>query len=229
MLTIHFLHHNRIAIARALVRDPDILLLDEATSALDNASEAKVQAALEKASEGRTTIIVAHRLSTIRKADKIFVLKDGEVVEVGSHNELMAMNGQYKALVLNQVGSVERDGLLVRTNSMMKEVDEDEREIDMMQEEQIDEKSASDSIPLMKLMNWNHDEWVYITVGCICSVAMGAAMPFFSIIFGGLIETMSLADPDQIRSETNMYSIYFLIIGVVAGLSSFLSVCMTTH
>lgn len=189
-----------------------------------------MQAALEKASEGRTTIIVAHRLSTIRKADKIFVLKDGSVVEVGNHNDLMAMNGQYKALVLNQVGSVERDGLLVRTNSMMKQVDEDEREIDMMSEEQSDEKSASDSIPLLKLMGWNKDEWVYITVGCISSIAMGAAMPFFSIIFGSLIETMSLADPDQIRSETNVYSIYFLVIGIVAGLSAFLSVFIwTTH
>lgn len=93
---------QRLAIARALIRNPKVLILDEATSALDSTSERLVQEALERLMAGRTTFVVAHRLSTIRGADRIVVMRSGKIVEVGSHDELLGTGGHYSALVHGQ-------------------------------------------------------------------------------------------------------------------------------
>ena len=86
---------QRIAIARALLKNPPVLILDEATSNLDSDSEKAVQSALEELMKGRTTLVVAHRLSTIRNVDRIYVLVNGCVAEVGSHDELLALGGEF--------------------------------------------------------------------------------------------------------------------------------------
>lgn len=101
---------QRIAISRAIVKNPSILLLDEATSALDAESEKSVQEALDRVMVGRTTVVVAHRLSTVRNADVIAVIQDGKIVETGNHDELILNpNSAYASLVqLQETGHLQR-------------------------------------------------------------------------------------------------------------------------
>lgn len=89
---------QRLSIARALLKDAPILILDEATSSLDTESEREVQRALENLMQNRTTIVIAHRLSTIKNADRIIVLKEGQLVEEGTHAELLEREGEYSSL-----------------------------------------------------------------------------------------------------------------------------------
>lgn len=134
---------QRVAIARAIVSDPKILLLDEATSALDTKSEGVVQRALDAAAVGRTTIVIAHRLSTIRTADNIVVMKDGRIVEQGTHDALIESDGAYAALVQAQ---------RLRHNDEEQSISSEEEKAAMTTEAELDkiatrksETSASDS------------------------------------------------------------------------------------
>ncbi|XP_016993296.2 ATP-dependent translocase ABCB1 [Drosophila takahashii] len=233
---------QRIAIARALIRDPEILLLDEATSALDTASEAKVQAALEKVSAGRTTIVVAHRLSTVRRADRIVVINKGEVVESGTHQELMELKDHYYNLVTTQLG--DDDGsVLSPTGDIYKNFDikdEDEEEIKVLSEDEEEEEEVADKKdkkkkkkvkdpnevkPMKEVMKMSKPEYLQITVGCISSVIMGCAMPIFAVLFGSILQVLSVRDNDEyVRENSNQYSLYFLIAGIVVGIATFFQI-----
>ncbi|MDF1662036.1 MAG: ATP-binding cassette domain-containing protein, partial [Planctomycetota bacterium] len=98
---------QRLSIARAVLKDPPILILDEATSSVDNETEAAIQRSLEKLVVGRTTVVIAHRLSTVRKAHKIYVLEDGAVKEAGTHEDLVEAAGVYASLWKVQTGEME--------------------------------------------------------------------------------------------------------------------------
>ena len=98
---------QRVAIARAVLKDAPLLVLDEATSAVDNETEAALQRSIERISRDRTTIVIAHRLSTVRHADRILVLEEGKVVEDGRHEALLKLNGVYARLWSVQTGEVQ--------------------------------------------------------------------------------------------------------------------------
>ena len=102
---------QRIAIARAILVDPRILVLDEATSAVDTHTEREIQRALDNVVAGRTTIAIAHRLSTLRKADMLLVIKDGRLAERGTHAELLALDGEYARLHRAQISTIARHGV----------------------------------------------------------------------------------------------------------------------
>lgn len=93
---------QRISIARIFLKNPPVLILDEATSALDSVTEARIQETFDQLAKGRTTFIIAHRLSTVRNADRILVIQDGKIQEQGSHEELMNKDGAYAALYRTQ-------------------------------------------------------------------------------------------------------------------------------
>jgi ATP-binding cassette subfamily B protein len=96
---------QRIAIARTILRNPPVLILDEATSALDVQTERAVEEALRELAEGRTTLVIAHRLSTVRDADQIVVLEGGTIAERGTHDELLELGGRYAAMVERDTGA----------------------------------------------------------------------------------------------------------------------------
>ncbi|KAI0212558.1 ATP-dependent translocase ABCB1 [Lamellibrachia satsuma] len=229
---------QRIAIARALVRDPRILLLDEATSALDTESEATVQAALDKARMGRTTIVVAHRLSTIKTADLIIGMKDGMAVEQGSHDELMDQKGIYCELVTRQISQlVELESANTSGTRPTGRTLTSDRTTESLHAKRVDSQNDSRvacvedteelAKPSMKrILRLNSREWPCIFLGCCMALLVGAQQPAFAIIFSEFLGVFVETDRNKQQKEIRFYCVMFVVIGFVSGVAKFLQMYM---
>lgn len=227
-----------VQIARALVKKPEVLLLDEATSALDNESEAIVQQALDNLMtlKSQTCIVIAHRLTTIRNADRIAFIGDGKVKEIGSHEELIEKpNGRYKRLVESQDRNATSANLGI--NAKKGKVDDEEEEQPDWEKEIEEQESSAFSISRARKLA--SPDIGFITLGAIGMIAAGCVFPMWGLLFAETIDLLfrvtSLCDDeflasseyancqeywtdtaDSLREDSYIIAIYWAIIGFVS-------------
>lgn len=235
---------QRIAIARSMVKDPQILILDEATASLDSQSEREILGALERCSEGRTVISVAHRLSTIQKADKIIVMKNGRIVEEGSPAGLMSKQGSYASLVnlqnlntesvgqrTSQDGSISGVTTVEKMDYGHESTDEADVSVDVTKESlehkkrsisesavEADETPANQSLGYLisSMSRYIRPNALTAVVALAAASIVGGAYCADAVIFGHTVSGLSpCGSPDHIRSSGRLYGLLFFVLGII--------------
>ncbi|KAI2621014.1 P-loop containing nucleoside triphosphate hydrolase protein [Hypomontagnella submonticulosa] len=224
---------QRLAIARAIVKQPKILILDEATSSIDVRGEKVVQAALDKVSKNRTTIMIAHRLSTVKKADNIVVLAKGKVVQWGNHETLMAQVGGPYWLLTNAQKLSMNEADSPDTSSDVTEVEKrtmDLMTLDESKAEVRDSESTVTEEPTHKsrgvfgsfgaMLLEQKPFWPWYTVMLFGAVVAGASPPVQAFLFAALISSFSLWG-DTLIAVTNFWCLMFVVLASAAGIGYF--------
>ncbi|XP_077217872.1 ABC transporter B family member 11-like [Tasmannia lanceolata] len=217
---------QRVAIARAILKDPRILLLDEATSALDTESERIVQEALDRIMINRTTVIVAHRLSTIRNADMIVVMHRGSIVEKGSHSDLLKYpSGEYSQLIRAQ--EVHHDSEQTITSQDKLEIVSGSRSsfhtsspsfvphtglaIKETGSMVLDGSQKSKEVPLRRLVSLNKPELPALLIGGTFAIISGLVLPIFGIFLSIIIQTF-FEPPTKLQKDSTFWSLMFIVL-----------------
>lgn len=222
---------QRVAIARSIISNPHILLLDEATSALDPRAEAVVQAALDRVSRTRTTVLIAHKLSTVKKADNIIVMNKGEVIEQGTHEELLDSRGAYWNLVNAQNLTTVADG-----DSSDADSDSQDRPAPDLEKVATARSGHSNAVVevapetddvsrkmslfrcLIRIFYEQRRHWVYFTMGAIASIAGGGAFPAQAILFSKIVTVFQLPE-DIMKDRVGFWALMFFVLALGVLLS----------
>jgi ATP-binding cassette subfamily B (MDR/TAP) protein 1 len=226
---------QRIAIARSIISDPKVLLMDEATSALDPRAERIVQDALNKVSANKTTLIIAHKLATIQKADNIAVISYGEVVEQGTHQELLARGGQYATMVRSQdlggdvdKGDVESDsedepGVSSAPERLTLQRTQTEAASTTMEAEieKLTKESAGYSLLrcVIIMLSEQKNLYGYYVAAIFTSLLAGAQFPVQAVLFSRLINTFTLTGAEG-QASANFWALMFFVLALSSGIGT---------
>ncbi|KAH6865914.1 leptomycin B resistance protein pmd1 [Alternaria rosae] len=231
---------QRIALARALVRDPRILILDEATAALDSASEQRIQAAIERASRGRTVISIAHRLSTIRAAAKIIVMKKGDIIEQGTHDQLMDLEGSYADMVRLQTVKTDEGATSSRTSLDSRDADSITNEKLALSAQEPDavpanDAKATEAVEHTKgiviagsirktMLPLTRPYLLLVMLAFLAALVVGGQYCGSGLLFGNIMGTMSPCNsPEYVRSRGELLSGMWFMLACIAFLANFIS------